>query len=229
MDERMIQVIDSRIERARRSWSDRGTVISRDATGVGATVTFDADGVASPVKCAGNVLCRPGDRVVLTRHGSVWVIVGMLGQTGLGEAYSKVTFGGANTAHNSTSFADLSGFTAFSFTKLYDTTSVWVSQKWMGYPSATVTGAEYGVRFVQQAGDTPYSAVDIPIGRCFVNASGIHTTSTDIDQVTTLPAGVYLVSYRIRRYVGTGTLTCDQNDQVWIRCDERDRAGALGS
>ncbi len=225
-DERQIEVIDSRIAKAQQSLTAWGTVASKDTTGPGVAVLFAGDSQPMPVKCPASVFCRPGDAVTLTKHGKTWVIQSAFVGPGLGEAFSKVTYGAANTAHNSTSFGDLSGFTAFSFTKVYDATVLWVTQMWQGYPSATVTGAEYGVRLAQVSGSTSYTSTDVAVGRAFINTAGIHGGSTGVERIFNVPAGVYTVSYRIRRFVGTGTLTSDQNDQVYIRMDERVRGDA---
>lgn len=219
-----IATIDARIRAALAKNAAFATVVSRDPVGPGATVLVDPATVPIPVRCAGNAFCRPGDRVMMTMIDGGWVITNAWVGPGYGEAFASWNFTGANTAHNATSFGDLNAFPSMVFTKFADNTMIRVGQKWMGYFSANATGVEYGLRFALLEGPTAYTAVDVPVGRCFTNISGVHDSDYSTARVINIPAGTHTVTYRVRRYVGSGSITSDQNDQAQVEMDERVRS-----
>lgn len=75
-NDQMLAVVDARIRAASTVDHAVGTVNSRDTASTRAMVVFDGDNVAVPVKVLGGVDALAGDRVVLQRFGSEWVVLG---------------------------------------------------------------------------------------------------------------------------------------------------------
>lgn len=224
-DDGLIRTIDDRIKRFLPTLTARGTVVSRDTTGPVVQVLFDGDSIAMPVKCAGNVFCQANDRVVLTKHGPTWVVIGAFTGPGYGEMFRRINFSGATTAYNTTSFTDLTEWGTKEFVKFYDNTFIRVGMSWQGFMSAGNTGVEFGFRMTQTVGSGAYTPADVACGRCLITTSGNRGANSGAARLGAVPAGTYTVSYRIRRYVGTGTINGDASDTVWMEMDERVSAG----
>jgi hypothetical protein len=205
-----IRLIDARIAAYERVDKASGTLVSRDTSGPGATVAFDGSQVAMPCRVSADVLTQPGDRVVLQKYGSDWVVVGSFGFPALGSTH-EVEFATAGTT-TSSSYSDMSVVVTPSFVKYYDATQVRLAMIGSCYSTATSTSVRYGIRF---------NGVDYHMGyTAFSIANNRIPSVAGWQRVDGIPAGEYTLTARWRRNSGTGTLTTSTDDLICMEADE---------
>lgn len=225
IDQDLIALIDQRIRSAAAKDKAAGTCVSRDTTGSGADVAFDGSTVAMPVKVLGNVFMKPGDRCVLERFGSDWVVIGSWSALGLGEC-SVFGFGpGGAVSTTSASFVDFSDIAPRQFDKAFDATYVRMAVTAGCYSTAISTGVRFGIRITPLDAESAYPATDLAMNNIWFNQANIHQTNYYHYRYTVLPAGSYEIQLRWRRGAGTGTITADSADLFSVELDEAVRAG----
>lgn len=229
----LIAMIDQRIRLAFKADKASGTVVARDSSGYEAQVLFDGSTTAVPVKCVGNVFCRDGDRVVLNRYGSDWVIVGAFVGAGLGEARRRWDGLPSTTAPmTSGAWVDLTEFGTFGFTKAYDSTYVRCGMLWSGRGTATNTRVAFGVRLTATEGGEGYTPIDYTVGTALIYAANARVLAYSATRLTGgpggLPAGTYTATYRWRRAAGTGDVISDTFDPMLMEFDEGFRETSPG-
>lgn len=222
-EEGILRLVDARIAKAQQTWSGRGTVVQRDSVGPGATVVFDGDAIAMPVKVLGDVICFQNDRVVLMRVADTWVVVGTFSRNGLSGGYSRLP--GPNPAQNTTSssYSDQPAGVSFRMVKRFDDTDLRVGLSQTLYSTATNTLATAAVRIAGTAGTdtaTTFTAVDLAMNVLRFDIAAAHQPIAGFARQTGMPAGDYTLTARWRRTSGTGVVTQDQNDFVMIEADE---------
>lgn len=228
--EELIRLIDQRVRAAQTRDRHWGTCVERDTTGPGAQVVFDGSTVAMPVKVQGTVFCREGDRVMLDRYGSDWVITGAWVGMALGEASASTLgpVGGSGTLTNA-SYVDVNEFTPFTFTKAYDLTFVRIAVNAACFANvAGGTSVRWGVRFTPQDASSSFTAQDYNVASIYFNNTGVHLQTYSAMRALGvpaggsfgIPAGNYSVSLRWLRWGGTGNLQFDSGDYFMIECDE---------
>lgn len=223
-----IRLIDERIRLARLKERGEGTLITRDTTGSGATATILPSTTPVEVKVAGGVSANPGDRVLLQKHGSDWVITESFSSSSFGEAYRAVELSGTTGALTSASFVDLSEFGTFPFTKGYDLTFVRVGLSATAYTSGSAgqtAKVHWAVRLTAISGGIGYTPTDYSLLGININPLATHTPYSSARRVTTIPAGTYTVTLRWRRVSGAASVLADTNDSYMVELDEQVRAG----
>lgn len=225
LDADLIQLIDQRVRAAQASNRSAGTCVSRAAAGPTADVVFDGSTVAMPVKVLGNVFVQPGDRVVMDRYGSDWVVTGSWSALAFGEA-SRAQLGPAGGTAQITSgtFLDIPDLTSVTFDKSFDATYVRIGMQVGAFCGTAGTGVRFGARFTPRDAGSSYPATDINMTTIFFNAALDHQANSSMFRVTDIPAGTYTVSWRWRRNAGTGFIQADSADQFALEVDEAVRA-----
>jgi hypothetical protein len=220
-----IRLIDERIALARRQDRATGTVVSRDTIGPGATVIFDGSTVAMPVRVAGGVGATDGDRVLLTRHGSDWIVTESFSAFSLGEANKALdNLGAATGALTSATFVDLAEFGGLPFAKTYDLTFVRMQVQAQAFVTGAAAKVFFALRFTPVAGGIGFTPSDVPMGGININQLNTHVSYTTPRRNTGIPAGTYTVTLRWRRVSGTGQIFADTNDSFAVELDEHVRA-----
>lgn len=226
-DEDLVRLIDQRIRAHQQQTAAVGTCVNRDTTGPVGYVLFDGATVAVPVKVAGGVVLQPGMRCLLNKYGTEWVVTEAFGAPALGFANAFV-FGPAVAATTTSStFVDITGMDAFTFTKYQDLS--WCRVFYSA--SCTTTGTapvevRWGLRFTQVSGSTAYTPVDYSGPHFHHNTIGEHNSNGvqfligGVGIALGAPAGTYSCTLRWRRTQGTGTLTCDNNDVFSVTVEE---------
>lgn len=229
LTEDQIALIDQRIAVSRARDRAIGSIVSRDTTGPGAQVVFDGSTVAVPVKCVGNVFCQPGDRVLLDRYGTEWIITNAFSSLALGEA-SVNTFGPAVTVTlTSTTYVDMVDVPAATFTKFFDGSFIRFQFNAQQFVTNTVTRVQYALRLTATSGADGYTATDYPMN-FYAAATGstfIHFGTTATGRITGVPAGQFSVQARWKRISGSvGNVQYNDDDIVSFELDERVAANA---
>lgn len=225
-DLELIKLVDQRVRVAQIKDRAVGTVAQRDTTGPNAQVIFDGSQVAMPVKVLGHVFCGTGDRVVLDRYGSDWVIVGAWAAFALGEATGTVIPSSPSGNLTSGSFVDITEFDPLPFTKAYDQTFVRLSLQAACFANVSGgTSVRWGVRVTPVDSSSPFTAQDFPCGYIYFNNTGMHMQSVGFTRLVSFsdggpPAGNYLLSLRWLRWGGGGNLQFDSGDVFTLEADE---------
>lgn len=227
IDADMITLIDQRIRAQQQMTRAIGSCVNRDTTGPGAQVLFDGSTVAMPVKVLGHVFLAPGNRCVLDRYGSDWVVTGSWSALGLGEARRVTLASGTSGAMTSASFIDLTEFGTFTFTKIYDNTMIRCGMEVGGFCTGSgSTGARYGLRLAPTDAGSSYTATDYNCTTLYWNSTNVHLQNYSTLAVLSVPAGTYTVTMRWRRNAGSGSIFVDTADQLGIELDEMVRSAS---
>jgi hypothetical protein len=228
LDTDMVALIDQRIRAAGERTKAQGTCVTRDTTGPGGTVLFDGSTVAMPVKVLGNVFVQPGDRCVLDKYQTTWVVTGSFSAFGLGEA-SKVGNGPSTptSALTSSTYVDLNEIGPLTFDKVYDNTMVQMtlSITMRSTTSGQVFSSRLGLRFTPLEGQN-YTATDLVMNFIRFEDTSQRLGNTYTARVTDIPAGAYSVQVRWRRVSSTGTGVVDSGDVYSIMLNEAIRSSS---
>jgi hypothetical protein len=111
------------------------------------------------------------------------------------------------------------------FYKRYDLTMVEANLKVGSRTSVVNTQLEIGI-FWQGINIDPslgYVGGDGTIGQMQYNVVSEHKDVTGMYRYINMPAGHYQATARWRRTSGTGTMTSDGNDDVWLFLEEKRR------
>lgn len=223
VDDDLIRLIDQRIRLAQVRDRAGGACVSRAASGPGADVLFDGSTVAMPVKVLGSVFLTPGDRCVLEKFGTEWIVTGSFSAFGLGES-SFPTVGpvGGTGVLTSASFVDVQEIPPILFDKAFDGTYVRIGLTASAYCETTAnTAVQFGLRFTPME-ENGTAAQDITLNKIFFNAVLDHEGNYYNGRLAPfqLLSGRYSVQLRWRRTTGTGGIKADQEDQFAIEIDE---------
>jgi hypothetical protein len=223
--ERMIQLVDARIEASKRKVVDFGTVQDRDVVGPGATVVFDGSQDASPVKVPGHVHCFAGDRVVLQLVKGTWVVMGTFNRRQLAEASLRMF--GPNPAGTSTSatFVDQPVAMSLPFSKRYDLTATAIELTTTMYMATSGGAVQTAVRVSGAPGTltaTTFTPIDLAVGYHPFPSSPLVVAWPvyGFTRTVALPAGDYVLVPRWRRANGAGTMTQDNGHLIQLAADE---------
>lgn len=222
-DRGQIDVIDARISLHLQRLMATGTIQTRDTTGTGATVIFDASTLAMPVKVPGHVHTLEHDRVTLGLFGRTWVVLGTFSRRQLGEAFARDIGPVSPGTTTSASYVEMPNAVTVPFVKRYDLTAVRLGMIVHCY----VTVAPTVVRTALYVEGTPgtetaatFTPLTIHLGTLNFNQASTHLPIVATTRSTLLPSGEYTLTARWLRTSGTGTLTYDSNDWSTIEIDE---------
>ena len=213
-----VALIDSRIDQARGKFIHPGTVVGRNGTGTGASVTFDGtSGVPQDAKCFENVVVAPGDRVGLIKLGSDWVIVGNHSLRTLADESMAFTFTSSSTTTSAT-YVDMPSSPTLSITKMRDLTQLRLHVSVSMWVATATSSVKLGLHVQSEDGTTSFDQ-DIRVFNFNPTATHLMVSGTKTTSAT-LPAVPYTLTARWLRNAGTGTLTCDTSDEIHIEARE---------
>lgn len=220
--EDLIALIDQRINLARRQDRANGTIVTRATTGSGATATFDGSVTPVVVKVAGNVYASTGDRVLLARHGSDWIVTESFSSLGYGENNRVFdSLPSATGALTSSTFVDLTEFGVMQFSKNFDATFLRVQLQAQCFVTGAAARVAFAGRLTPISGADGYTPVDMSLGTYQINAVAQHVNHVAMRRWRNIPAGTYNLSIRWRRNTGSGMIFMDTNDGIGVEMDER--------
>jgi hypothetical protein len=203
----LIQAIDERVRRAVPRTSDQGTVQSVQGDAFRAMVVMDGSSVAMPVKILGDVHCAVGDRVVLDRYGSDWVITGCFATRPLGYGSVNESAGSGNTS--SGTMAALPSGSSFSFSKRWDWTPVRLSVLTSCFSSAATTRVAFGIDID--------GAVYL-LAKQWFQTSLTRSAVGGFRTVDTIPSGDYVATVMWRLDAGAGPVQQFVDDD-WVSAE----------
>lgn len=223
IDENLITVIDQRVRLGKVRERATGSCVTRETTGPTADVLFDGSTVAMPVKVLGTVFLTPGDRCVLDRFDTEWIVTGSFSAFGLGEA-SYQAFGppGGTGGLTSGSFVDFVDIPPITFDKAFDGTYVRMGLSASAYAETSPnTAVRFGFRFTP-ADVNGTTAQDIALNSIYFNGMLDHEGNYHHARLAPfhLNAGRYTIQLRWRRSAGTGTIKADDQDMFALELDE---------
>lgn len=226
LNDAMIDLIDQRVRAARVTDRATGTIVTRSTATYDGTVLFDGATVATPVKIIPSTNTRDGDRVLLDRYGSDWLVTESWGGLGLGEAVTYVySDSGAET---DAGYSDFPGSPSAQIGKSYDATAVRITLACSMWASNSVnTSVDTAMRIAGVAGTSTegFSAYDEFMQHFHFNQVDVHLPVIGGPKwAIGLPAGLYTFTPRWRRAAGAGNLNMDGNDVAHIECMEIWRA-----
>lgn len=221
-----LALIDERVGAGLQKVSKMGTVVwwssgslSGDIGTYEAGVVLDgSSGTAQPVKCFSSVIIDAEDRVGLVRFEGEWIIVANYTLRTLSQAIYDGQFA-ASSSTTSASFVDMPGSpTAVIEPKYRDVTSLRLSLHFSMRTDVTGTVVEFGLYVASSDGGTAYDEI---IGKRAINEANSHRDFGGWTDAANLPGGyTYSATARWRRVSGTGQLTSDANDAVYVRIEE---------
>lgn len=223
IDENLINMIDQRIRAHDAQTRAAGTCVDRAATGPGANVIFDGSSVAMPVKVLGTVFVQPGNRCVLDKYGSDWVVTGAWAATALGEASSMQLGPVGGTTTTSGSLVDLTPIDPVTFSKIYDNTFTEMHLTAGCFVTVANTRVRFALRVTPIDPASGYTAADYVLAYEHFNVINQHLSFHAMTRALNIPSGSYTVQVRWKRDSGTGTLQCDDGDNFVFSLDERVR------
>jgi hypothetical protein len=214
-----LSIIDQRVRAALTVGKAVGVVVSI-VDPLHVMVDQDNGSVAVPVKVAGHVSPRVGDRIVMNYYGppgrGEWVVLGALSVRSLasGNVRSVLSSGTYGTA----AWADLPGTPGFNWSKHNDTSIMRVQMS----VTARVTGSssqaqgQFGMKLTTPTGGvTTYLVTQHPF-----NLNDVWFNCSGFDRVASVPAGQYSVVGQWQMSSGTGTLGVDGNCPVCMEVTE---------
>lgn len=214
----LIELIDRRIDQSALKPTKMGTVVSRESATALATVSFDGgSGIAQPVKCFDSVIVNQGDRVGLIKFEGDWAIVGNYTPRTLGDQFTSVQFASGNTTTSAT-FVDMPAGAALTIFKVKDVTQFQIRIGISGFTTVANTGFSVGANIENSDGSIN---TDVTLyQRAFNAAFEHHDWTGGVKTALTLPSDSYAITGRWLRRSGTGTLTMNSDNGVWIHVKE---------
>jgi hypothetical protein len=220
-DQNLIDLIEQRIRAAQARTEMRGTCVDRDPTGPGATVIFDGDVFAVPVKVLGHVLLKEGYRCVLGKYGSDWIVTGSWANpAAFGEASHFGTGPAATTTTTSAVYTDLTDVPPITFTKYYDATYMQIAVQTGAFAATAGAAVRFGIRLTPQDASSTYTPTDYNVIQFQISPVGTHEAMSGACRQIGIPAGTYTAQLRWLRSSGTGTLSFNNGDPITIQIDE---------
>lgn len=224
-DQDLINLIDQRIRLNAARTRAVGTCVTRATTGPAADVVFDGSTQAMPVKVLGSVVLRAGDRCVLDRYGTEWIVTGSFVSSAFGEASWQGPPSSQTSTLTSGTFVDIQEIPPLTFDKAFDNTYVRMDMEASAFALTSAnTGVRWGLRWTPVVTSKPYTASVYSMNSQFFNATSVHETCHYNARPIDIPAGRYEVQACWRRTSGSGGLTSDNADMYTIELDEAVRA-----
>lgn len=214
----LVELIDRRIDQSAIKPTKMGTVISRESATALAIVSFDGgSGIGQPVKCFETVVCNQGDRVGIVKLEGDWVIVGNYTLRTLGDELTSVQFVGSNTTTSAT-FVDMPAGSSITIFKAKDVTQFQIMIGMSGFTTVANAGFSVGANVMNSDGTIN---TDITLyQRAFNSAFEHHDWTGGLTTALVLPSDAYTITGRWLRRSGTGTLTMNSDNGVWIHVKE---------
>lgn len=212
----MLAIINQQVRAGQTAVTAMGTMVQRNLNtyDTQCVVIIDGSTQAIPVKIVGSVTAFDGDRVILNRVGSDWVVMASFVKRPLGSAtYGGTSFSSGNTS--SGSYGDLPGSPSVSVTKAYNDTDLRVHIVMSAF--ATNVGAQ-----VRVGVSIPEQAVLANVGNFFYNVNNTHLTVAGIGLVPGVNAGTLTVKGQWLLSGGVGPINVDSGD--WISMDVQEVA-----
>lgn len=217
LDQALVDLIDQRIYAAAVTDTAVGSIADVDAALLRATAVLDGSTVAVPVKVAGNLNPVAGDRVLLQRFGSDWVVTDVFAHRALRTvAYPAASTAGSGTT-TSASFVVISGLPTLTLTKRWSNpTGILVSVGAASYSTGVPNEAEFGVKLTGPAGaaDTLVCGANHQTANVHFACHGIVLTASG------LGAGSYTAEIVVRRSAGSSTVTINSDDYFTMSLTE---------
>jgi len=208
----LLRTIETVVRRLVPHTNDVGTVVSVQAVNMRAMVIFDGATVATPVKVAGHVHCRPGDRVGLTKRASDWYVDIVTNRIG-GPNAAGVNVAVPTGSTSSATPTNLPGDPSFPFTKRWDNTPLMLCGSATAYTLATSSlGLYLGLTLAGTQTTYLMWELESPAGVRF----GTSTTRIlpDADYSAVVPAGDYTVNVMWACTIGTAVNTNTDDDHA---------------
>jgi hypothetical protein len=221
IDQDLIALIDQRIRAAQQMTRAAGTCVDRATTGPDANVIFDGSTVAMPVKVLGSVFLQNGDRCVLEKFGSNWVVTGSWAAVGLGGASLNQACQTPGISTTSSTYSDVSQISGFTFTKLFDETFVRIGMTTSCFSTATSTRARFAMLLTPDDSSSTYVPTDYATTQMHFNVANQHMSAYGLTRRFDIPAGTYTCQTRWRRISGTGSISADDADLFHLEVDEQ--------
>lgn len=214
----MVAAIDARVNAAKVVSQKMGTVISRETATALAVVSFDGgSGIGQPVKCFETVICDTGDRVGMLRVEGEWVIVGNYTLRTLADEFMSIQYTSSNTNTTAT-YIDMPTGTSLTVFKVKDSTKLRITLGLSIWATAVNTSFKAGIHISNA--DLSVST-DVTLFERSMNPATQHADFTGGQTLNlTLPSASYLITGRWLRNGGSGTLTMNTDDGVWINAKE---------
>lgn len=151
-----------------------------------------------------------GQTVVLGRQDQSWAILGPSQAPAASLQLAGVSrIGAVSATIASGTPAVVSNFFTQPFVKKYDATVLEAHATFGCFSTVANTGVSIDLQIAYPDG---FTLIPAPSMKMFLNPAGTHLYTSG-HQIITGPAGNYSVSFVWVRSSGTGTLTCDGNDQ----------------
>jgi hypothetical protein len=216
--QQMSKLISDQVEAGQSVTMKMGTVTSRESGSARAIVSFDgSSGIGQPVKCFASVVCDVGDRVGMAKFEGEWIIVGCYTLRTLADVFTSVQFASTNTTTSAT-YVDMPAGASVTLLKVLDSTQLRIEIGSSMWSTAVNTAFSVGANLVNA--DSTINT-DITLYQRTINAASQHGDWTGgVETALVLPGGAYTVTGRWLRRSGTGTLTMNADDGVWIKVKE---------
>lgn len=216
--QQMRQLLDDQVAAGQSVTMKMGTVTSRETATARAIVAFDgSSGIGQPVKCFDSVICDVGDRVGMAKIEGEWIIIGCYTLRTLGDEYTSVQFASSNTT-TSSSFVDMPAGASLTILKIKDTTQFRIEIGMVGFTTVANTGFSVGANVL--SADGSINTDQLLYQRAWNAAFEHHDWTGGTTTALTLPGGSYTITGRWLRRSGTGTLTMNTDDGVWLKVKE---------
>jgi hypothetical protein len=177
------------------------------------------------VGCVSSYIPRVGDTVVLLGQAvegadsfaSSWTIVGANSNVAASlQSHAGLQIMASAQFENAGTFTNVTGLT-FAFTKRRAGSLIHGRVAGSGFSSVGANGIEMSARILDAAGSAVAEEV---LGSFFFNDALKHHSWSGFDDIPAVPAGVYTVQARFRRYTGAGAVQFDTNDRLSLYFDE---------
>jgi hypothetical protein len=190
--------------------TDVGTVASTQSATMRAMVIFDGATVATPVKVAGAVHCRAGDRVGLTKYASDWYVTIVTNRiAGPNAAGVNLSVPTGNTT--TTTVANLPGDPSFTFTKRWDSSPLLMCGGTTAFTTATASMGFY-LGLTVLGVQTTYLMSELESGPGVRFGATTVRILPDAVSPAVVPAGEYTVNLMWARTTGGGTVGTNSPD-----------------
>lgn len=217
LDAQMLALIDDRVRRALTRDLRPGTFAERTGDAAG-TAVMDQDTTAISVLIGGDVLVSPGDRVMLARVGSTWVVVLSLAAQWPAEVQYEYTAGGETTV--TSVYADAPGIPAVAnrtIVKARTSSSLIARVDATAFSTLASTELRWAVLLTDLDVGTTYGPTLIA---SWFSGDPNRTPHGRQVKVNNIPAGRYDAKLQWARQTGTGVITMNTDDRYTFNIRE---------
>jgi hypothetical protein len=195
-----------------------GFVVTRDAASNTATVRHVNADQPIPMKVAGNVYCRAGDKVLTKLFDTQWWVIGADTSLALGEANATMIGSSQNTSV--ATYSDVTGWPNQVFEKAQNSTYVRLGLNASFWPSVSLPCAVRWAVRVTALDPVAWTATDVNLGFQYGAVLNQHQPFYSFAWVINMPAGRYSLLPRWRRYAGSGQANIDVGDWFHLEANE---------